>query len=366
MNGYGYFPALAEIIYALVILLSGAASVSLPLALLQAAVLLAFLSLLSFGVAPLVPSPRLRALLLATLLVMPDMVLMIERVGMVDLLIDALALGALLFLFRALYLREESAFLIASGLLGLALSMKLTMLVLAGYMALVVLIAFFRRYLGARSLALFFLVPGMLAGYWYLRSLIVFANPFYPLFSGAGLDTALAAETTFLPKTWWAFLFHPLLIYVPFLFPHPASRAIVLEALVAAGALLLFAFRALRAKRVEWDVAYFIGFALFYSWVLAPITDDIRHTLPAFLALLIALFLMTARMLPVQLPRAFFATAALLLLLIAVPVYNVYKERALVELGREPAARYIANEVRGSYTPAAYESATGVPLPSSP
>lgn len=105
-------------------------------------------------------------------------------VGFVDSATTALEVGALLLVAEWLCGRKDKLLILAGLLLGLGLGMKYSPLPTALYLSIVVLIVNYKK------IYMFGLPALVSGGYWYIKNLILFGNPFYPMYFGhTGVNT---------------------------------------------------------------------------------------------------------------------------------------------------------------------------------
>lgn len=185
---YGNIPKLMEVMFASGIALSGYALAHA----IHVAFLLGFIILV---VGILTRHYSLKTGLLAALLVLLyDEFTWNASVGFVDTATVSLEIGALLLASSWVMTKDKLALLISGVLLGLALSVKYSPLATALFIVITVALVLAgqrKRSLITivKTLTPWALLVGLFGGFWYIKNLIRFGNPFYPLYFGhRGVD----------------------------------------------------------------------------------------------------------------------------------------------------------------------------------
>jgi hypothetical protein len=176
-DAYGNLPSLGESLYAAALAVDGTALVHSV----QFAVLLAFIVLAAAFVRELC-GVRAGVVAAIALLAYPDLTYL-ATTGYVDAAATAFEIGAFLLTLRWLMRNTAGDLPVAALLLGFAVSVKYTALFTAAVVAGTVAVVAVRR----RSVRPALVSAGIVlvaGGFWYLKNLIRFGNPFWPFYLG--------------------------------------------------------------------------------------------------------------------------------------------------------------------------------------
>lgn len=358
--GLGYLPAMAEIIFASFVLLTGAVQLTAPLILFQASILVAFLALFYDVTEIFIKRKSLRLLVPLLLLTMPEIWFVILFVGMTDLLLCPFLVSGLFVFYKWTIEKENTYLYLAAFFLGVALAMKYMTLLILGPCFLIYLVQLLTKKNNKLFIPTLYSIGIILfiSSYWYVKNALIVHNPIYPIFSSAGLNEQIARENL-LPQIWWVNLLYPVLVYAPFLFSPLASRLSIVEfvAVIFAiiGSLIIF----LRSKRQETISLHLVAFALFYSWLAATVQGSIRYNLPALLLFLVAIAIIIDRLID-QFPKITEKIWLRLIIATFIPVLilnlSIYKKRLPIIF--HPADRdiYVRKELKNSYSMERYHA----------
>ncbi len=287
--GYGYFPALAEIIFASGILLSGLSSLVQPVIALQAGIMVALVWALYSETSFLAPSRSARLIPLLVLFIVPNFRDSILFVGYIDLILDSVIVIGVLLTIRFLRLHEKSDMYLGALFLGCSLAMKYPALISATYCACAVLMVLYISP-AVRSLwrTTFFsaAIGALIPAYWYVKNWILFHNPVFPLLSGSTADDAIR-NATYLPHVLWVKLLYPVLVYMTFLFMHESAHLIIANSILTLGGIFGLLVLFIKTRHIDLSMALLLGFFLFYSWGVSVVSDDIRFNMPALIILVV-------------------------------------------------------------------------------
>lgn len=208
---YGNIPKLMEIIFAIAVSLSG---YSLAHAL-HFAFFLSFLLLLIGLIKKYYDTQT--ALLAAVLISIYNDFIWNATVGYIDAATVSLEISALLLVVDWSLSKRKSSLLISAILIGLALSIKYAAFATLAFILLIIVATFitnrpkkFKEII--QTAGLYSLVVLIFSGFWYIKNLLLYKNPFYPLYFGhQGVDEAtyqslVQAIQQFGPRTLGHFL----------------------------------------------------------------------------------------------------------------------------------------------------------------
>lgn len=277
---YGNLPKLMEVIYAGAISISG-----YPLAhTLHMAIFTAFIIfIIGFFSHHYRPTTGLLA---ALLIVLYDELTWNATVGFVDAATVSLEISALLMVVDWFISTNQRSLLISGILIGLALSVKYSPIITLAFIGCLIIVKARlskQRRLSqlAHSLLPFGLITLIFGGYWYVKNLILFANPLYPLYFGhQGVDELqyqglIKAIQQFGPRTLAGF-FH-----IPERFLTFNSLTIFFSFYLAPLALLIK--KSFRLQLVL--IIYFITYVAYWYFFA---THQQRFLMPAVIAALLS------------------------------------------------------------------------------
>jgi hypothetical protein len=276
---YGNLPKLVEILFA-----EGIAFQGVPLAqALHTTVFGAFL-LFVFAVGTRLFGP-LAGALAAFLIVFHEELAWNAGTGYVDAATVSFEVAAVLAVALWLHVGEDRFAVLAALLASFALSAKYSAAATVGFLGIVILVVVARRGGGARRFVLVAQLAGVvavIAGYWYVKNLLRYGNPTYPLYFGhRGIDevryrSLVAAIQQFGPRTLEEFLRVPTRFANAAMFPATAALyAAPLGALV---------------RRANPAAAMCSAYVVFYSayWFFLA-THQTRFLAPAIVVALVLL-----------------------------------------------------------------------------
>jgi hypothetical protein len=317
--------------------LSGLASLAPGVIAVQAAVLVSFLAALWAESEFLIKNRAMRGMVLLSLMVMPVFRDSFLKAGMIDLVCTSLLVIGSLILLRGLHKRGGPDLWVGAFLVGCAMTVKYMALIGAAYWVLYVLALVATRaapklpsLVGAALLAC--VVPA----YWYVRNALVVHNPIYPLLSGTGPESLIQLDN-FLPHTWWAKVLYPVLVYMPYLFGKGMGYSIFAESVVPLAAVLGTAILLYLNRRLDKSIVALWGFALFYSYAVSYIADDVRFDLPALVVFAVLDGILLEQLLsraPAWAPRALAYAASVAFIVLTPFMLSTYGPRIAVLEGR--------------------------------
>lgn len=358
-KGNGYFPALAEIMFASIILIINIQDIYIPMAIFQSLVLIFLLYFIYDFLKIYIDRKSIRLMTILWILLMPDIVLMILRVGMIELLVYSFIILGLLNFIKGLNTREKKYFYTASFFIAISLSMKYAGLIALFYLSLLFILYYIRKYISLKVMLISALIIFSFSSYWYIHNLISFDNPIYPIFSNEELNKAIALEVP-PPQSLIRKIFYPVVIYAPFLFRDTASKFIIVELLTCLTAIAGSAFL-LYKKMISKKTLYIIlGFSLTYSWISAFVADDIRYNLPALICLIIVSCIVIENIINYfpKIREKNILAVMLLYFVMAFPLLlNQYKDRLPLLTGKVSKESYIVMTLGNSYTMEQYKNA---------
>ncbi|MBI4132358.1 MAG: hypothetical protein HY474_01865 [Candidatus Sungbacteria bacterium] len=211
---YNYLPILAEIFYAVPIVLFGETGAPYVFQFLMYSVLPLLLALIYDFLRDRVADRRLAIAAPLLILSLFDFQREIMHAGYIDVFVFLFSIASTLLLIEAAASRtiQQSGIVLSAAMLGIALSMKyLAFFSLATNGLLLAILAWrAREGLGwlVRWGSVCLLVIAAIAGYWYVRNAAWFGSPVYPMFSSAEFTGAvenLIVERT--PQNFFLFPF---------------------------------------------------------------------------------------------------------------------------------------------------------------
>ena len=272
---YGNIPKTMEVLYAEGLILSGPALAHA----LHFSYLLAFL-LVVYGVLSEVYGARAGVWGVCAILLYDDLTWNMTS-GFVDGAAFAMEISGLLLTLLYLTKRKDTIPLVLAGAaFGIGASIKYSVFVTAAFAGILLLPTIKRVWQ-------YLLLPGaIMGGFWYVKNMLLFGNPFYPLYFGhPGVTDAeyrglLDAIQEFKPKTWASFV--SLMDYFRETARSPVFIAMTISPLALFG----------RKKR-GFATALFLYFVLYVLYWFFLGTHQLRFFAPAALAALIlaAIFL---------------------------------------------------------------------------
>lgn len=294
---YHYLPVLAEIFYAVPIAVFGEAGAPYVFQFLMYSVLPLLAALVYDFLRDRLADRRLALAAPLLILSLFDFQREIMHAGYIDVLVFVFAVASTLLLIEAAAERRIRAgeLVLSAVFLGVALSMKyLALFSLATNGILLVVFSWRSRYgIGwlVRRGSVYVLILAAIAGYWYVRNAVWFANPVYPMFSSSEFTGAV--ENLIAERTPLNFLAFPFARFGRWFFDpdETSSRLVPLAYFGALYVLLPLALalrRRLRAAEVFLLLA--VGLWLFFSFLTS---HQIRFLLPAVLLLVPLLVLLT-------------------------------------------------------------------------
>ncbi|MFA5926669.1 MAG: hypothetical protein WC844_00660, partial [Patescibacteria group bacterium] len=184
--------------------------------------------------------------------------------------------------------KRNSSLWISAVLLGFALSFKYAPLFSALFIVVTIIVAGFARKKGGlailRMVSVYILLVALCGGFWYIKNLVMFGNPFYPLYLGhKGVDESTylglinAIQSFVVPRTVANFFSIPIKFYLS------ANYLTVLPAFFVAPWL------AIKVKNRSLNfllVSFFLCFSLYWFFVA---THQTRFLLPALVAAAVAM-----------------------------------------------------------------------------
>lgn len=355
--GLGYLPAFAEIIYAAFLLIAGASTIAAPLAVLQIMLTLSLLFIVYRYSRSIIKSSTIRLLFILWFLVMPDISAMILHLGMVDLPLYVYMISALLLVLEWIQVRDADLLYKSALFLGFASSIKYTAAVTVSFCILLVLFVLLRKKELIKNWAILIrcaLIIFVISGYWYIKNLVMFFNPIYPLFSDAGLVNSFKYVNPY-PRTWWIFVAYPFLVQQHVFFVDNPSRLKIIEGVSTAtafiGAAILFIKEGMSNVRAQRVVLLLVS-VIFYSWIAFFVSDDIRyHLQPLIILGLIGavVFDWSFEMFGWLINRRIIVTMVGCAAVIFLINLRAYDTRITLIAGRITQQEYILDEIKSSY-----------------
>jgi len=196
---YAYLPVLAEIIYAVPLVIFNNTTDPYIFQLVQYSGAVLFLLLIYGFVKNITKHAFLPIIAVLAILSMMDFQREILHGGYIDVLMFTTALASMLILLQDIGRGklEKGNIVISALLLGFAISMKYFALFFVGFNGLLLLYHYFCTKTDFRvtfaGFLKYFSIPVLIAGFWYVRNLIVFGDPLYPIFK----------STEFAQDIWW-------------------------------------------------------------------------------------------------------------------------------------------------------------------
>lgn len=201
--------------------------------------------------------------------------------GYVDTATVSLEIGALLLSFDWFISKKPASLSIAGILIGLALSIKYSAAATLIFILIIGAIGILIKKQSIKTLLPFGGLALLFGGYWYIKNLILYQNPFYPLYFGhQGVNeqqyqSLIASVQQFSGRTWQGFL------NIPKRFLVIADLPVYFSFYLAPLVLLI---------RKNWQfhglIVLYLIFYLPYWYFFA--THQVRFLMPAIVAILIA------------------------------------------------------------------------------
>ena len=297
---YTYLPVFAEIIYAVPLAIFNNTSDPYIFQVIQYSAFVSFLLIVYLFVKSRVRHSFLAIIAVLAVLSIMDLQREVLHGGYVDVLLFTTALASMLILLQDIMRGkiESGNMLVSSLLLGFAVAMKYLVLFFIPFnMAL--LFYFYIRKKNFKKMLLtpvFYIIPtSLIAGFWYVKNVVVYSNPIYPLITG----------TEFAEGEWFV---SDITIPKMFLFPFikwgevfvdrsgESSSMLVIFALFAVLYTLILFFIVARRRFTIPEITLFLSTHL-YLWIMYFNSHQERYLLASTMLLPILVILLYDRFL---------------------------------------------------------------------
>ncbi len=286
---YKFFPVLAEIIYAVPIVLFHETTAPFVFQFLQYIAFVILLMLIYAFVRSRVTYAFLAPVAVLLTLSLMDLEREVMHGGYIDVMVMLFGTASTLLLIdyatdRSLGPRE---LMLSAILLGVALSMKYSALMFALVNVLFLCVGMFLRKSSFKNFlrggAWYGIVALLISGFWYLKNTLFFGSPVYPMFSDMGFGASV--NSFILPRTFLNFFAFPFFAFGQWFVSdrESSSRLIVLIYFVATYLSLLFLLvRREKITRVTWFLLCYVEFFLVFLFLTS---HQVRFLLPPVIAL---------------------------------------------------------------------------------
>ncbi len=226
--------------------------------------------------------------------------LSLSLTGYVDTAAAALTIIGILMLIDWLHQKNDLLLIISGICLGIGIAIKYTVIIDVALMSLLLTIGHF--YTKERSLKLyfkrlmkFFLPIILVGGFWYIKNMVLYLNPFYPLYFGhQGIDDTtyqellIAIQWFGYPRTFTNYLLSPVHIF------WTSTKQIYLQSILTLVALPLLPWLII-IKKYRLHYIILIGYSIIYSmyWFFFATHQERFLYVPNMFIVLLAVLVIT-------------------------------------------------------------------------